>query len=227
MVGLYLHIMLLAPFEIPVTACAIPLLIGDIDPTYFWFRDFTFASATVKLFLRIVLTYLSTTHGSLVMTDVLISKANVARTTLNCLKTMTNLKILQKRDKDKQSESGIETDFILKSQKSSKFTKSLLKYRQLSILTTVANQGFYYILPAALFICLVECTVSVYFLIKLNYYLPFVLLLFSVCIVIVVFLVGHAVVPMFGRVTAQSENFVFFLEIGKMLGPQETSVREL
>lgn len=84
LISLFLHMVLIFPLQIPLTVCVIPLLRGDIDPSYFWVRDYSIGSST-KIFLRIVLILIASFHGSVVMTDLVISTVNMTQAVLSNL----------------------------------------------------------------------------------------------------------------------------------------------
>lgn len=167
-----------------MTTVAIILLKGDLDPTWFWWRNSSFLSQETTLFLRVVTILLATFHGSLVMTDLVISTVNGTLAILFCLQELciTN---------------GGKYGFYF----------SFLKYRQISVLTTLANQVVFYIVPVGLLVAMFNCVVSVYFVIKLSAQLPVVVSLFSICLIIAVVIVAHVVVPMCADVKVQSANF--------------------
>lgn len=207
---------MILPIQVPLTTCIIPLLREDIDPSYFWFIHYSFGSPPFILSLRIVIFFIASLHGSLVVADILISLTNVAQTSVSCFKTMSTPKLCQRRTKN-ESETGIRSSckskmsqVLIKLGNSAKFPKYLLKYRQLTILVGVSNQAFYYIIPAGLFISLFNCTVSVYFLIKLSLNLPLVVSLFSILEITLVFIEAHGLIPMFADITEQSEKFISF-----------------
>lgn len=109
--------MLLYPFLITLTAVVLPVLRADVDPTYFWFRDYSDISPSFKLFLRISIILVVVFHGSLVLTDLLISMGNVAHRSLFFFESMSN----PKSKNDAKNE-------INKSAKAVRFSECLLEY---------------------------------------------------------------------------------------------------
>lgn len=205
MVGLFLHLLLVYPFLITCTIASVPLLKNDIDPTYFWFRNYASIPPTMGLCLRLIIVTVACFHGSFVFVDAFISMVAAARAILLCLKTTAS------------PGPG----------KSVSFSGSLLKYRQLSVVTTVTNQGFYYILPTGLFVVLVVCCVSAYFVIKLSSHVPLVLSLFSVFLVVLVVVFAHVVIPMLADVTVQARNSVFYWKRKACSGHRKRQLRSV
>lgn len=188
MIDLFLYLLIAYPFLITCTVASIPLLQSNIDPTYFWFKNTSAIPPEPKFFLRVLIIFLACFHGAFVFADSLISMVNVARSIIRCFKAM--------------SSPG--------QKKAMSFSKSLLKLRQLSIVTTVSNQGFYYMIPGGLLVCLVVCCVSAYFVVKLSSHLPLVLSLFSILLMVLAVIFAHVVIPMFADITVQSRNFIYF-----------------
>lgn len=196
---------MLFPLQIPVTGATIILLRGDIDPTYFWFGDDTSIPPTFQFFLRSGIIFMATFHGFLGVTDIIISLANVVQTMLSCFKVLATPTVIN-LDGIKSELSEVYSKFG----KSAKFPKCLLKYRQLSILATVSNQAFYYIIPTGLFIGLFVGSISVYFVIKLVTRLSFVFKLISILVIIVVGIAANTVLPMGAEALGQSIQFISF-----------------
>lgn len=203
LIGLFSHLLLLFPFQIPVTTCAIILLSGDIDPTYFWFKDFTISSH-LKLFLRCTIIGVANIHGTLVMADILISIANVIQATRNGFKRMSPPKLWQGRYEFNFKMSHV----LTKLGKSAKFPKFLSKYRQLSILTRVTNQASYYVVPVAIFIGLFNCIICAYFVIRLSSTLPVLLLICSILIITMVVVAAHGCFPVLADVTLEGKRVI-------------------
>lgn len=164
--------LMLLPIELPLTGCAIPLLQDNMDPTYFWFRDYSGIPPWLKIGLRILLILFASGHACIVVVASLMCIANVAREFGANFKSMSNHKIISKQNSFEKAET---CHAFTKFGKSAKFPKAFLKYRQLSILTTVANQIFQYIIPVGLFIGLISCTVAGYFIIKISHSVPLAL----------------------------------------------------
>lgn len=186
------------PFAVTLTAAMVSFMKQDLDPTYFFYRNI-FSGSSLNL-VRITINCVLTFHSALVFIDFIITMVNVVGATLACFKKMLVPKLFQQR---------CETKF----QNNDNFYKFFLKYRQLSITTTVGNQIFYYILPAVLFIWLVLGCVSVYLVIKLSPQLPLVLSLFAGLLIILVGIVANGIVPMFAKEDRESERFLYLWKL--------------
>lgn len=183
--------------QIPLNVSTTPLLMPDIDPTYFFFKELSFISPHLKLFLRIITVFIATFHGSLSLSGFLIFMGNVIRAILICFKFML-----------------IPKSFLGQiSSRSIKFLGALLKYRQLQIYLTVANQALQYFMPVGLFIALVMSCACGYFVIKLAHFISFVFTLISIFAIILVFLAVHVLVTMGADITLKSRECISYWEL--------------
>ncbi|OXA48264.1 hypothetical protein Fcan01_17444 [Folsomia candida] len=162
----------------------IPLLVHNIDPTYFWFRNVAWLSPNLKIVIRITIIFLLALHSSNLTLCGSVMGSNVALMYLKCLKQMTNF------------DNGI-----------TKFRKFFAMYKQLYIITTVSNDVVYFVLPIGLFSSLLLGIVFLYVVIVLTGKISLALTFIAGSISAAIIGMVHLVLPLAAEITEASGDF--------------------
>lgn len=166
---------------------------------------------------------------------------NCALTINTCLNWMTRPKVFQDvpaqetghvRASDIRPNLNVQTtakvmDVLTKLGKLSRFPKYLSKYRQLQIIATVTNQFCSFVIPIGMFVAVVVCPISGYFIIKLSGRIPFPLTLLSIFAGILTILAAHAIIPLGSEVTSKCESFIKFWKLQGFSGHKKRQLASL
>lgn len=170
----------------PSCAALFPIIVHNVDPTYFWFRNILLFSTHSKLavIIRMVIIFLTLRHGCVLVNATVITYVNIG------LMVNSYLKQLTKRDEVHN------------------FAKKLHKYRQLQIIMIITNHTIQDIMAAGLltfFICFV---IVGYIVVRLSNVFPTAMIL--LCIIFILFFVifVHSILPLAIGGIARSEEFI-------------------
>ncbi|OXA53645.1 hypothetical protein Fcan01_10378 [Folsomia candida] len=153
LIGLILHSLIFTVIAIPFCAALIPIILDNMDPTYFLFRNVTFLSYHVKLLLRIFLIIIVVLQCTIAALGFAIILSNVLLLLVMSLENITPMN----------------TSFYRKME----FAKFFIQYRQLQILNRIWNNVCYLTFSLGLFLPLVAVVLLGYTLIKLRSVIPF------------------------------------------------------
>lgn len=187
LIGMILNFLMI-PSIITAPSCAalFPILVHNVDPTYFWFRNIPFFSKYSKLtvIIRMAIIYITILHGCVLVNSTIITSVNI------CLMLNSDLNKLTKRDKVHN------------------FPKTLRKYRQLQLMMTITNQVVEYLLTAALLTYFVCFVMIGYIVVRLSNLIPMAMTLLCVAFIVFFLAFVHTILPLPIRGLERSEEFV-------------------
>lgn len=231
-VGLLLHFMIPAPVSTPLTVAAATILLENVDPTYFWFRDFILISSPVKMLLRISIMSIVVFHGAMAIFTFLVNLANVALSFHCCLRSMTSTNYFRnylQTENDTHSLDIATQSRIFKAAtkfgNSARFSQCLIKYRQLQIVAAVQNQVLIYLLPISLVVAVAGCVVVGYLVIKLTGAVPIPLSILCSFVLVLIIAAAHALIPLAAEVFIKSEFFVRFWKLQSFSGYRKRQLK--
>lgn len=224
LIGILLHIIIPSPFPICLILCSVPLLLPNIDSTYFIFRNMSsFLGPIFTLICRISCIFLATLHGSLLIYSCVINGANIALLLHSCLSVMT------KNPTPKQN-SAVNSNLgslpkIVVVQRNPSFPENFRNYRQLQVMLTVINQVAFEALPVAIFVMLLCCISMGYIVVELTGTVTFPMTIMAIFTLILFTGLIHLLMPLLAEVTIRSLNFVEYWYLQNMSGFRRKQLR--
>lgn len=201
-IGFFLHLLIPLPVIKPLLLCLVPLVIPNIDPTYFLFRHVTFLPHSVNFILRMTLTLLSVCHGCILIYSCVIYGTNVALSFFLCLITMT-----------RKRANFFVTLPKIGVVKFTPFRKDFMKFRQLQILLTPTNEVAFIVLPFSMLVTLLTCVTMGCMLVKFGGIIPLPISIVEILFILVFAAIVHFLLPLLAEVAIKSEDFIRFSKV--------------
>lgn len=205
--GLLLHAMIPAPFGTAIIFSSIPILLPNVDPSYFLFQNLSTFSPSLALIFRVFIISTTTFHGSIIIYTSVINTTNIILTIHNCLKVMTDRKPLETSTEFNTSRISEKFYGIVR------FPRNFSKYRQLQAMVTIINHITFATLPFSMLVALVCCVGFGYILVKLSCTVPILVTIMAIFFLTLFIGIIHALFPVIVEVAVKSEKF---LEISKL-----------
>lgn len=188
LIGLILNFLMIPSIiGAPIGASVFPLLVDNVDPTYFWFRDISFFSnhRRLTIILRVVIIYLTFLHGNVILNVTVITCGNIALMFYACLETLTRCG------------------------RNHKFGTKLHTYRQLQILMTITNHTLQHLMAFGLLVAFIGFVIMGYVVVKLFHVMPIAMTLFLSVISVLCFVaIVDTMLPIAIRGTLLSGEFI-------------------
>lgn len=215
-----------APVIMGFLTATVPILLDNLDPTYFFFRFVTWLPPFWKIIIRVMITLFFTVHGLTLIFGFVLYLLNSVLPIHTCLTYITNPKLFQHQISTSVSTENqisnlhfgvtlhLETAHIFtKVGNIAKFRQYFRKYQELQILNVVLNQVIVFILPVGLQIGVLAYSVFGYIVIKLIWTVPFPLSILSASIMLLTSAASHFLYPICTSLTLRSEKFAQFWKL--------------
>ncbi|OXA47853.1 hypothetical protein Fcan01_17437 [Folsomia candida] len=186
---------------------SIPLVIPNMDPSYFLFRGVCLPPK-IKILLRVELTFTLVFHNAIMIFSLLIYIVNVTSSLHICLDDMAS------DNTGRRNATGSHVQNVAIS-KFEQFQIYFLKYKQLQIIAEIQNGILVYVYPVALLVAISLGSVLGYVLVVLNEDVPFSLVLQAGIVLVLLVGAAHKLIPLVANITGKSEDFLLFWGVQK------------